>query len=35
MSFVGPRPDVSGLCDNLNDDEESISFKPGITGPTV
>ncbi len=34
MSFVGPRPDVSGLYDNLNDDERKVlSFKPGITGP--
>jgi len=34
MSFVGPRPDVSGLYDNLNDDERKVLlFKPGITGP--
>jgi lipopolysaccharide/colanic/teichoic acid biosynthesis glycosyltransferase len=34
MSFVGPRPDVSGFADELNgDDKIALSIKPGITGP--
>jgi len=34
MSFVGPRPDVSGYADKLNGDDNIIlSIKPGITGP--
>ncbi|NLI35945.1 MAG: sugar transferase [Bacteroidales bacterium] len=34
MSFVGPRPDVSGYADKLqNDDRRILLLKPGITGP--
>ncbi|MBS3739439.1 sugar transferase [Mesohalobacter halotolerans] len=34
MSFVGPRPDVSGYADQLEGDDKIIlSVKPGITGP--
>ena len=34
MSFVGPRPDVPGYADNLDDcDREILLLKPGITGP--
>lgn len=34
MSFVGPRPDVTGYADNLVGEERIIlSIKPGITGP--
>lgn len=34
MSFVGPRPDVPGFADKLEDDDRIIlSIKPGITGP--
>jgi lipopolysaccharide/colanic/teichoic acid biosynthesis glycosyltransferase len=34
MSFVGPRPDVSGYADKLQDGDEIIlSVRPGITGP--
>lgn len=34
MSFVGPRPDVSGYADQLEgDDRVILSVKPGITGP--
>lgn len=34
MSFVGPRPDVSGYADKLQGDDRRILFlKPGITGP--
>lgn len=34
MSFVGPRPDVSGFADTLEGDDRIIlSVKPGITGP--
>lgn len=34
MSFVGPRPDVPGYADMLNDEERKIlDIKPGITGP--
>lgn len=32
MSFVGPRPDISGYYDTLEDDERKIlELKPGIT----
>lgn len=34
MSFVGPRPDVPGYMDTLNEDDRIIlKLKPGITGP--
>lgn len=34
MSFVGPRPDVSGYADQLKGEARIIlSVKPGITGP--
>lgn len=34
MSFVGPRPDVSGYADRLQgDDRQMLSIRPGITGP--
>ncbi|MDD3773049.1 MAG: sugar transferase, partial [Weeksellaceae bacterium] len=34
MSFVGPRPDVPGYADLLQDEDRVIlSVKPGITGP--
>ena len=34
MSFVGPRPDVSGYADELVDEDQIIlSIRPGITGP--
>lgn len=34
MSFVGPRPDVSGFADKLEDDDRQIlEIAPGITGP--
>ena len=34
MSFVGPRPDVSGYADKLiGQDRIIINVKPGITGP--
>ncbi len=34
MSFVGPRPDVEGYADKLqNDDQIVLSIRPGITGP--
>lgn len=34
MSFVGPRPDVSGYADNLEaDDRIVLTIRPGITGP--
>ena len=34
MSFVGPRPDVSGYADLLTGEERLIlSVRPGITGP--
>jgi lipopolysaccharide/colanic/teichoic acid biosynthesis glycosyltransferase len=34
MSFVGPRPDVSGYADKLEGkDRIVLSIKPGITGP--
>lgn len=36
MSFVGPRPDVPGFADLLQNDEKIIlSIKPGITGPAT
>lgn len=34
MSFVGPRPDVPGYADKLQEgDREILKLKPGITGP--
>lgn len=34
MSFVGPRPDVPGYADTLQDDaREVLRLRPGITGP--
>ena len=34
MSFVGPRPDVSGYADQLKgSDREVLKLRPGITGP--
>jgi len=34
MSFVGPRPDVSGYADKLEgEDRIVLSVRPGITGP--
>ena len=34
MSFVGPRPDVPGYADQLQDeDREVLLLRPGITGP--
>ena len=34
MSFVGPRPDVQGYADKLDDEDKVIlSLRPGITGP--
>ena len=34
MSFVGPRPDVFGYADKLQDGDKIIlSVRPGITGP--
>lgn len=34
MSFVGPRPDVSGFADQLEgEDREILKIAPGITGP--
>lgn len=36
MSFVGPRPDVSGFADKLKGKDRSIlSLRPGITGPAT
>lgn len=36
MSFVGPRPDVSGFADMLEgDDQVILSIRPGITGPAT
>ncbi len=36
MSFVGPRPDVSGFADLLEGEDKIIlSLKPGITGPAT
>jgi lipopolysaccharide/colanic/teichoic acid biosynthesis glycosyltransferase len=34
MSFVGPRPDVSGFADRLEgEDRVILTIRPGITGP--
>ena len=34
MSFVGPRPDVPGYADLLEDsDRDVLNLRPGITGP--
>lgn len=34
MSFVGPRPDVSGFADQLEGEDRIIlKVKPGLTGP--
>jgi lipopolysaccharide/colanic/teichoic acid biosynthesis glycosyltransferase len=34
MSFVGPRPDVTGYADRLRGEDKIIlTVKPGITGP--
>ncbi len=34
MSFVGPRPDVSGYYDRLKGrDRDILKLKPGLTGP--
>lgn len=36
MSFVGPRPDVSGYADKLQgDDRDVLNLRPGITGPAT
>jgi lipopolysaccharide/colanic/teichoic acid biosynthesis glycosyltransferase len=36
MSFVGPRPDVSGFADTLQGEDRIIlSVRPGITGPAT
>ena len=36
MSFVGPRPDVSGFADRLEGEEQAIlKLRPGITGPAT
>ena len=36
MSFVGPRPDVTGYADQLKGEDVIIlSIKPGITGPAT
>lgn len=36
MSFVGPRPDVPGFADQLQDEERAmLSIRPGITGPAT
>lgn len=36
MSFVGPRPDISGYADQLEGEERIIlTVKPGITGPAT
>jgi len=36
MSFVGPRPDVSGFADLLQGEDRIIlSVRPGITGPAT
>jgi lipopolysaccharide/colanic/teichoic acid biosynthesis glycosyltransferase len=33
MSFVGPRPDISGYADALTgDDKEVLNVRPGVTG---
>jgi len=34
MSFVGPRPDVAGFADKLEDEDRVVlTIRPGITGP--
>lgn len=36
MSFVGPRPDVPGLADQLSGEDRAVlSLRPGITGPAT
>ena len=37
MSFVGPRPDVPGYADRLDDETKALmlSVRPGITGPST
>ena len=36
MSFVGPRPDVPGYADNLEEeDRDVLRLRPGITGPAT
>lgn len=36
MSFVGPRPDVPGYADQLQDDDRDVlKLRPGITGPAT
>lgn len=36
MSFVGPRPDVTGYADKLQgDDRDVLKLRPGITGPAT
>jgi len=36
MSFVGPRPDVSGYADQLHgNDRDVLKLRPGITGPAT
>ena len=36
MSFVGPRPDVPGYADKLENEERNILLlRPGITGPAT
>ena len=36
MSFVGPRPDVKGYADLLEDEDRIIlTVKPGLTGPAT
>lgn len=36
MSFVGPRPDVSGYADKLQgSDRDVLKLRPGITGPAT
>ena len=36
MSFVGPRPDVSGYADKLEGEERIVlNVRPGITGPAT
>ncbi|MDD3038169.1 sugar transferase [Bacteroides sp.] len=36
MSFVGPRPDISGYADKLTgDDRIVLKLRPGITGPAT
>jgi lipopolysaccharide/colanic/teichoic acid biosynthesis glycosyltransferase len=36
MSFVGPRPDVTGYADKLTGvDRDVLKLRPGITGPAT